>query len=393
LKEVADACGILPGSLYHHFESKEAIVIELVERYRSQLDSIGNTALELLGTDGPQPAVFEEIVSLSTALADTSLHNRAAMQLTLYEPPAGASRQLAELSRRSPRAVNAAMQEILHRGRVSGFLKPGIDAVVLADEMSETMRHIGLGYLHRGPAEQVALTLCHMLLFGIAAQPPGDVEFDRSTAMRAAEGAAQAWAKPAEPDPGDKAAALRSVARAEFARRGYEATTIRDVAAAARMGTGSVYRIIRSKEALLASIMDSYHSSLSDGYDAVLASDSTTLEKLDALTWLNINVHDRFSQEFAIQQAWLRATPPTIAFVGKPPKQRARQIGVLVAEGFRSGEMRAGHLGPATPPVDMVAACVRDLIWIPGHIVNLLGNRATLRHSRATLFRGAAIRD
>ncbi len=30
LKDIADACGILPGSLYHHFDSKEAIVIELV---------------------------------------------------------------------------------------------------------------------------------------------------------------------------------------------------------------------------------------------------------------------------------------------------------------------------------------------------------------------------
>ena len=86
-------------------------------------------------------------------------------------------------------------------------------------------------------------------------------------------------------------------------------------------------------------------------------------------------------------------TPPTVAFLGEPHKQRAKQIGVLIAEGFRSGEIRAGHMGPATPPLDMLAACVRDLIWIPGHIVGLLGKRAALRHSRATLFHGAAIWD
>src|SRR5262245_52071019 len=30
LQEIADAAGILAGSLYHHFESKEAILIELI---------------------------------------------------------------------------------------------------------------------------------------------------------------------------------------------------------------------------------------------------------------------------------------------------------------------------------------------------------------------------
>ena len=40
LKEIADACGILPGSLYHHFDSKEAILVELIEQYRADLDGL-----------------------------------------------------------------------------------------------------------------------------------------------------------------------------------------------------------------------------------------------------------------------------------------------------------------------------------------------------------------
>ena len=44
LQEIADAAGILPGSLYHHFESKEAILVELIRRYQDDLNRIGQTA-------------------------------------------------------------------------------------------------------------------------------------------------------------------------------------------------------------------------------------------------------------------------------------------------------------------------------------------------------------
>ena len=53
LKEIGDACGILPGSLYHHFESKDAIVIELVQRYRDELDQVAKDALDSLHEPGP----------------------------------------------------------------------------------------------------------------------------------------------------------------------------------------------------------------------------------------------------------------------------------------------------------------------------------------------------
>src|ERR1700754_4299658 len=44
LQEIADAAGILPGSLYHHFESKEAILVELLHRYHTDLDRIAERA-------------------------------------------------------------------------------------------------------------------------------------------------------------------------------------------------------------------------------------------------------------------------------------------------------------------------------------------------------------
>src|SRR5690349_19684893 len=45
VQQIADAAGILAGSLYHHFESKEAIFLELIRRYHADLDRIGDAAL------------------------------------------------------------------------------------------------------------------------------------------------------------------------------------------------------------------------------------------------------------------------------------------------------------------------------------------------------------
>jgi hypothetical protein len=40
----------------------------------------------------------------------------------------------------------------------------------------------------------------------------------------------------------------------------------------------------------------------------------------------------------------------------------------------------------------VLAACVRDLSWLPDWMVQQQGARAALAHSRATLIRGAAVR-
>ena len=76
------------------------------------------------------------------------------------------------------------------------------------------------------------------------------------------------------------------------------------------MSTGSVYREIGSKEELLVAIMHSFSEKVVAGWDAALTSSATSVEKLDAVAWLQINVFDRFQDEFKIQLAWLRQSPP-----------------------------------------------------------------------------------
>src|ERR1700749_47469 len=68
LQEIADAAGILPGSLYHHFESKEAILVELVRRYYADLERIGEIAQERLDKPDSRP-VADEIFEVGSATA------------------------------------------------------------------------------------------------------------------------------------------------------------------------------------------------------------------------------------------------------------------------------------------------------------------------------------
>ena len=85
-------------------------------------------------------------------------------------------------------------------------------------------------------------------------------------------------------------------------------TTIRDIASAAELGTGTVYRLIGSKDQLLVSIMQSFGEKVGEAGPGSCAP-IIAIEKLDALSWVNINALDRFGDEFRIQLAWMRQSP------------------------------------------------------------------------------------
>ena len=385
LKEIADACGILPGSLYHHFESKEAIIVELVERYHDDLDAVAKETLAALDTD-PRP-VADQVVDLGTKIATCAIRHRAALLLTLYDPPSGASDQLVRASERSPLAIERAVLQTLRGGEASGDIRPGIDLETLADRFCQVMLHVSLGVFRdvRG-ADEVPAIRGRALLGGVGVDPPSDATLDRSKPFEAAGRTIHDW------DTGDDAEderlpMLRSVARSEFGRRGYESTTIRDIAKAAEMSVGSVYRLIGSKEELLGSIMRAFEVRARSGWSGVMRSEGSIVEKLDALTWININAVDRFSDEYSIRLAWIRESPPNTINLGSSFSARLSDLKSLLAKGIRSGELRVE--GPSS---DIRAWSLFELLWMPQNIVQKLGPRGALTLARETTLRGAAPR-
>jgi AcrR family transcriptional regulator len=387
LQEIAEASGIQPGSLYHHFDSKEAIVVELVKRYHADLDRLAEIALKELRECGPAD-IPDRIMAFSAGIAQCAARHSAAVQFTFYDPPVNASRELVQVAARAPTATEKAMLKTLQVGHSTGFIRDHIELPMLAHRLSQTMLHVGLGlFLRYKVVDRVAEHLCGMVLYGVAARAPRDSELDDSRAIQAVEHVMASW-DDSEPSETDRSSLIRSVARTEFGRRGYEVTTIRDIAGAARMSTGSVYREIGSKEELLVSIMRSFSEKVVAGWDAALTSRSTSVQKLDAVAWLQINVLERFHDEFKIQLAWLRQSPPDTPDMAWSFPALLRRLKSMLKEGARMGELRIE--GPST---ELTARSIVDLTWVPEGILRIYGKRAALVHVRDTMLRGAARRD
>jgi AcrR family transcriptional regulator len=378
LQEIADACGIRPGSLYHHFESKEAIVVELIDRYRADLDRLAESTLKRLKSTNVDAA--DEIRNLATAIARTAERHAAAVQSSFYDFPGSEGTDEAA-------SVRACMQVALELGQSSGFIRSKLDTAIVSDRMCQTMLHVGLGLFHGFAADQVANTLLGVLLNGLATEPPTNKRLDGSAAFDAVQRLVKAWPEATVPDKSDRAAYLNYVARSEFGRRGYEVTTVRDIAAAAGMGTGSVYRAIGSKEELLTSIMTQFSEHVIAGWMAALNSDSTVVEKLDAVCWLQVNAMERFYDEYKIQLAWLRQVPPDIPNADWSFPSLLRKLGTELRDGIKANEIRI-----ESPSAELTARCVVEVTWIPESIVSAIGKRAALGHARDSVLRGVATR-
>ena len=388
LADIADACGILPGSLYHHFDSKEAIVVELVHRYHDDLDRVAKEALDTLHEPVPR-SVEKKILDFARAIAACGVEHRAALLLTLYEPPMVAGDELAGLAE-TPASIHDAMHELLKAGRKTAAIRPGIDLALLADRLCQSMLHVGVGVSHVTPGGEMVPDLrIKILLHGIGQRSPSDTALDRSNALRAAHRAIESWeTKDAASD--ERLTHLFTVARAEFGRRGYESTTMRDIAAAADMSTGTVYRLLGSKDQLLFDIMSSYSEKVVGAWDGVVRSDSPPLAKVDALMWVAINVVDRFSDEVRISLAWMRQSPPstpTSPSLGVFLPAQLRHVRALMVAGAKTGEMQYEG-GPA----DIRARCLLEAIWGAGTPVGTAGVQRSHALARDTVLRGAAVR-
>ncbi len=153
---------------------------------------------------------------------------------------------------------------------------------------------------------------------------------------------------------------LLAIAGRLFAERGFRNTTVRDIADAAGILSGSLYHHFDSKESMVDELLDTFQQQLFAQYDEILASDRTPKEKLDAVVRASFAAIDRHHSEVAIFQndAAFLAGFDRFGYLTERNDRFERLWTGLLREAVEAGELRADL------DVDLVYRFLRDTVWV-----------------------------
>lgn len=159
---------------------------------------------------------------------------------------------------------------------------------------------------------------------------------------------------------GSRRRELLAIAGTLFAERGYRNTTVRDIADAAGILSGSLYHHFDSKETMVDELLDTFQTALFEQYDAILAGDLTPRHKLEAVVRASFEAIDQHPAEVAIFQndADHLGTMPRFGYL-RERNERFRALWVgLLRDGVESGELRRDL------DVALVYRFLRDTVWV-----------------------------
>ena len=153
---------------------------------------------------------------------------------------------------------------------------------------------------------------------------------------------------------------LRIAARL-FAERGFRNTTVRDIADASGILSGSLYHHFDSKESMVDEILQTFQSQLFAAYDEVLASGLSPRQKIEAAVRLSFEAIDEHHHEVAIFQNeadWLSGLGERFAYLADRNAQSRQVWLTLLTDGVASGALK--------PDVDVELAYrfIRDTVWV-----------------------------
>lgn len=145
-----------------------------------------------------------------------------------------------------------------------------------------------------------------------------------------------------------------------FASKGFRSTTVRDIADAAGILSGSLYHHFDSKESMVDEILRTFQDELFASYDEVLASDDDPRIKLEQVVRLSFEAINDHPHEVAIFQneADYLGGFERFGYLADRNAQSRDIWLTLLKAGVQSGDLRPDL------DVDLVYRFIRDTVWV-----------------------------
>ncbi|NUS45708.1 MAG: TetR/AcrR family transcriptional regulator [Mycobacteriaceae bacterium] len=160
--------------------------------------------------------------------------------------------------------------------------------------------------------------------------------------------------------PGSRRAELLELARRLFAERGYKATTVRDIADAAGILSGSLYHHFDSKETMVDEILHEFLDDLFGRYREIVAQQldpRATLEAIVVASFESIHKHHDAVAIYQSEAKTLAAMPRFDYIEDLNAEYHAILTGILT-EGVEAGAFRPDL------DVELTFRFVRDTVWV-----------------------------
>ncbi|MCF2528183.1 TetR/AcrR family transcriptional regulator [Yinghuangia soli] len=297
VRQIADAAQLLSGSLYHHFPSKEAMLLEIMEEFFAE--TLARHRASLAGTRDPVVALRGLIRNSLTVIAE----NPDASLVVV-----GECRRLAQTERfrwlaEQTAQTSAMWQGVMADGVRAGVLRPDLRPETTARLVQTGVWAMAQWYRSGGryDPDEAADVLVDLFVRGIA-RP----EAYRSRSLGEILGPARAAGAAVGVDPGrygtlaarmalvpDGADARMRIGYAAgllFAQQGYAVTTVRQIAELADVPLGSLAHHIGSKERLLAEMLTGFFQELLTAFDKDAVAAPGPLERVEGLIASTVEV-------------------------------------------------------------------------------------------------------
>ena len=172
----------------------------------------------------------------------------------------------------------------------------------------------------------------------------------------------------------ERRAALVQLAADMFAERGFKATTVRDLAQAAGMLSGSLYHHFDSKESIMDELLHAYINELLPEYRRVVQEGGSAREMLSRLVAAAFGSFERHRPAILVWQsegAHLKEIP-RFAYVAEAEAETERLWIRVIRRGIRSGEFRDSL------DATLAYRFIRDVVWVAARWYRP-GGRLTIR--------------